>query len=204
MPIQFDVKTLSLFSRRLLNCPNYKFKYPSNVKDASVLMPLCHVDNEPSVLFTIRNKAMRTHQGEISFPGGKADPTDHSLEETALRETWEEIGIHGSAIDILGSYSPLPNKTGSLRVHPYVGYIRRPVDPTYIRFNPDEVFGVFCLPLSYLVRPDVREIRQFRGTHHKYTVFKVPEHIGENLEIWGLTSYILDGVLRKIIPEHYS
>ncbi|KAG0180437.1 nudix (nucleoside diphosphate linked moiety X)-type motif 8 [Apophysomyces sp. BC1021] len=193
MPIKFDVKTLDLFRRRLLNCPNYKFRYQPDAKNASVLMPLCVVNKEPSILFTIRNKAMRTHQGEISFPGGKADLTDHSLEDTALRETWEEVGIKPSAIDVLGCYSTLPNKTGSLRVHPFVGFIKDPVDPAQIRFNPDEVSRVFSLPLEYLLRPDVRQMRGFRETKHKYAVFKVPEHIGKDLEVWGLTSYILDG-----------
>lgn len=64
-PILFDTTTLSLFSKRLLNCPRFKLKYAPNVKEAAVLVPLCIVQGKPSVLFTVRNEHMRTHQGEI-------------------------------------------------------------------------------------------------------------------------------------------
>lgn len=64
-PIKLDTKTLALFSQRLLNCPRYKFGYKEHVRDAAVLMPLCQVNGEASVLFTVRNMNMRTHRGEI-------------------------------------------------------------------------------------------------------------------------------------------
>ncbi|KAG0738118.1 hypothetical protein G6F57_010259 [Rhizopus arrhizus] len=199
----FSTSTLLLFSRRLLNYPTFKLKYQPNVKEASVLMPLCIVDDKPSVLFTVRNMNMRTHRGEISFPGGKQDPTDESLEGTALRETFEEIGYPPQSIDLLGRYSAVPNKTGSLRVHPFVGFIKdKEIDLT--RFNPDEVSRVFTLPVEYLIDRKNREIKQFRNSSIKYPVFKVPNDIQEGeKEIWGLTSFILDGVFRKIIPKHY-
>ncbi|KAI8980392.1 hypothetical protein BDB01DRAFT_843766 [Pilobolus umbonatus] len=168
--LALDTTTLSSFSRRLINCPRLKVRYQPDVKEAAVLMPLCTIDGKPSVLFTVRNMNMRSHQGEIS----QVDPEDPSLEYTALREMSEEVGIDPSSIDILGCYSTLPNKTGSLRVHPYVGYIKDPhIDMS--KYNPDEVSSVFTLPLEYLIRPDIREIKQFR-----------------------------DSVLRKIIPEHYK
>lgn len=147
------------------------------------------------------------------------------MEYTALREAEEEVGIKPSSVDILGCYSTLPNKTGALRVHPYVGFVRcENPEELLSKFNHDEVASVFTLPIDYLTDPKVREVRQFRDSKHKYTVFKVPDSIeqGEK-EIWGLTSFILDGkacmnifgflkhtnvlligVLRKIIPEHYS
>lgn len=93
----------------------------------------------------------------------------------------------------------MPNRTGSLRVHPFLGFIRNPIDAAEVRFNPDEVSSVFTLPIEYLIRPDVRETRVFRNTKHSYTVFKVPDHIEGEREIWGLTSFILDG---KDISTH--
>lgn len=110
----------------------------------------------------------------------------------------EEVGIAPSSIDILGNYSTLPNKTGSLRVHPFLGYIKDPISSIKdLNYNKDEVSTVFSLPIDYLSRRDIREVRQFRHTQVKYPVFKVPPEIereieGEN-EIWGLTSFILDG-----------
>lgn len=129
------------------------------------------------------------------------DPSDLSLEDTALRETYEEVGIPPSAIDMLGSYSPLPNYNGSLRVHPFVGFVRNPPDTENLSFNTEEVSHVFTLPLEYLARDDVREMRNFRGTPYKYTVFKVPPHIEGEGEIWGLTSFILDGKFVSLIPS---
>ncbi|CAO3611246.1 unnamed protein product [Cunninghamella blakesleeana] len=204
LPILFDKATISLFEKRLLKSPNFKFRYQPDAKDAAVLLPLCIVNKKPSILFTICNLNMRTHRGEISFPGGKADPTDIDLKYTALRETTEEIGIPDADIDILGSYSTVPNKTGSLKVHPYVGFIRDEIDPSKLNFNPDEVSSVFSLPLDYLIQPSVRELKTFRTSQHKYTVFKIPDDMpGEEREIWGLTSFILDGVFRRILQEHY-
>lgn len=130
------------------------------------------------------------------------DTTDESLEGTALRETFEEIGYPPQSIDILGRYSAVPNKTGSLRVHPFVGFIKdKEIDLT--RFNPDEVSRVFTLPVEYLIDRKNREIKQFRNSSIKYPVFKVPDDIQEGeKEIWGLTSFILDGnsceLIRKV------
>ncbi|KAI9273502.1 NUDIX hydrolase domain-like protein [Helicostylum pulchrum] len=202
-PIVFDTATLSLFSKRLLNCPKFKLKFKPDFKEAAVLVPLCVVDGKPSVLFTVRNMTMRTHRGEISFPGGKEEPEDPTLQHTALRETQEEIGLSPSMVDVLGCYSALPNKTGSLRVHPYVGFIRAEQEDLLSKFNPDEVSSVFTLPIEYLIDPKVRMIKQFRDSKQKYTVYKLPDNIHGDKELWGLTSFILDGVLRKIVPEHY-
>ncbi|CEP16561.1 hypothetical protein [Parasitella parasitica] len=202
VPIVFDTPTLSLFRKRLLNPPKFKLNYKPNVKDAAVLVPLCVVDGKPSILFTVRNINMRTHSGEISFPGGKTDESDPSTEYTALREANEEIGLDSGSVDILGCYSALPNKTGSLKVYPYVGFIKNQVDLS--KFNADEVSSVFTLPIDYLTQPDIRQLRQFRDSKFKYTEFKVPDHIEGEKQIWGLTSFILDGVLRKIMPEHYT
>ncbi|KAI9029587.1 NUDIX hydrolase domain-like protein [Phycomyces nitens] len=162
-----NTQTLSLFSRRLLNYPTYRLKYQPNAKNAAVLLPICHNEhNQPSILFTVRNLEMRTHKGEVSFPGGKQDPADGSVEETALRETMEEIGIAPKDIDILGQFSCIPNQSGSLRVHPFVGYVRKPVNASLLNCNPEEVARAFCLPLEYLLDPSVRVLRKILPEHY--------------------------------------
>lgn len=123
------------------------------------------------------------------------DESDPSTQFTALRETKEEIGIDAESIDILGCYSALPNKTGSLKVYPYVGFIKDQVNLT--KFNPDEVSSVFTLPIDYLIQPEVRQLKQFRESKMKYTEFKVPDHIEGEKQIWGLTSFILDGMCHR-------
>jgi nudix motif 8 len=102
----------------------------------------------------------------------------------------EEIGV--SNIDILGQYAVMPNKHRNLRVHPFVGYIKDPVDVSKIIYNPDEVSRVFTLPLEYLTNPAIYEMRAFRDSSYKYPVYKTPEDI-EVREIWGLTSFIMSG-----------
>lgn len=100
-------------------------------------------------------------------------------------------------MDVLGCFSALPNKTGSLRVHPYVGFVKTQSDDLFTKFNPDEVSSVFTLPIEYLIDPKVRMIKQFRDSKREYTVFKLPDHVHGEKELWGLTSFILDG---KQIP----
>ncbi|KAF8327222.1 NUDIX hydrolase domain-like protein [Cantharellus anzutake] len=89
---------------------------------ASVLIGLCNVDGVSGVLLEVRAK-LRTHSGEISFPGGKADEIDANLVDAALREAFEEIGVRPSQVEILGCLAqPTVSSTG-LTVHCYVGFI---------------------------------------------------------------------------------
>ncbi|KAF8845198.1 hypothetical protein BDN67DRAFT_962144 [Paxillus ammoniavirescens] len=89
---------------------------------AAVLVPLCNVGNVPGVLLEVRGK-LRTHSGEVSFPGGKVDHTDSSCLAAALRETHEEVGILPDQIDVLGKFGPPERSLNGLRVWPYVGFI---------------------------------------------------------------------------------
>ncbi|KAF9929936.1 nudix (nucleoside diphosphate linked moiety X)-type motif 8 [Linnemannia zychae] len=169
------------------------------VRQAGVFMPLCVYKGVPSVLFTIRASNMRNHKGEVSFPGGKRDPTDKTVLDTALREMEEEIFIPRDNVEVLGECGALPNKGCTMKVHPFVGYIKEPIeDLSSIRFNQDEVQKVFAVPLQHLMDPEKRSLVQFRNSKVLYPVWKVDE---ENITIWGLTAFILDGVLRRIAKE---
>ncbi|KAH6915848.1 hypothetical protein BKA70DRAFT_1092938 [Coprinopsis sp. MPI-PUGE-AT-0042] len=88
---------------------------------AAVLIPLCNVDNEPSIIFELRSRTLRSHSGEVSFPGGRVDDSDPSYEYTALRETHEELGIDPRRVESLGTFGPPEqNMKGNLRVWPTV------------------------------------------------------------------------------------
>lgn len=126
-----------------------------------------------------------------SFPGGKRDPTDTSVLDTALREMEEEIFISRDQVEVLGECAPLPNKGCTMKVHPFVGYIKEPIeDLDSIKFNKDEVQRVFTVPLQDLLNPDKRSMVQFRNSKVLYPVWKVDT---ENITIWGLTAFIIDG-----------
>ncbi|KAF9362802.1 hypothetical protein BGX34_005459 [Mortierella sp. NVP85] len=142
---------------------------------------------------------MRNHRGEVSFPGGKRDPTDETILDTALREMEEEISISRDQVEVLGEFAPMPNKDCTMRVHPFVGFIKEPIeDIESIVFNPDEVYKVFTVPMDELIDPERRSMVRFRTSKFLYPVWKID---AEDITIWGLTAFILDGVLRRIAKE---
>jgi len=130
----------------------------------------------------LRGKTLRTHSGEVSFPGGRVDDTDKSFLYTALRETHEELGIHPRRVDVLGQLGPPEfNKTGDMRVWPFVGFVR-PKHTEYelhrmaedeplpsidllslhSELSPNEVAMAFHLPLATIVNPSNMRTRGFR------------------------------------------
>ncbi|KAG0231690.1 nudix (nucleoside diphosphate linked moiety X)-type motif 8 [Actinomortierella wolfii] len=168
------------------------------IREAAVIMLLCDVKGVPSVLFTVRGNHMRNHRGECSFPGGKRDAEDPTILSTALREMYEEVSIHSDDVEVLGEYAAMPNKDCTMRVTPFVGYLRKPLeDVSTIVFNPDEVQKVFTVPVDELLDPKRRTMVRFRDSKYMYPVW----HVQDGLTIWGLTAFILDGVLRTIASE---
>ena len=223
----YDKHSLSLMSKRLAqislpshsSSPNYpsssfKWKYKSQSPAlASVLIPLVNAHGKPAVLFTMRASKLNRHAGEVSFPGGRHDPTDSSLLYTALRETKEEIGI--CDFNILGELPPLPDLSRRIKVHPFIGVympnnshfndINKLHSVAYIHIedikcNRDEVDYVFTRSLEELLDPSTRSITTFRDTNIQVPTWKGPN--GEN--IWGLTAFILDAFLRNIIAPSTS
>lgn len=79
-------------------------------RKAAVLVPLCTVKGEPSIMFMVRSNKIHAHRGEVSFPGGMMDGTDLDLITTALRETKEEIGLEIPREAVWGSLQSLPNR----------------------------------------------------------------------------------------------
>ena len=119
------------------------------LRAASVLIPVIERDSGLTVLFTRRTDHLQTHAGQISFPGGGAEPADASPIATALRETEEEIGLHPRHVEILGSLDEHPTVTG-YRVTPVVGLVLPPFD---LRLDEFEVAEIFEVPLAFLLDP---------------------------------------------------
>ena len=116
---------------------------------ASVLVPLILRDDELTVLLTQRTDHLTDHPGQISFPGGRAEPEDADATATALREAQEEIGLHARHIDVLGALPTYTTGTGFV-VTPVVALIEPPFT---IEADPFEVAEVFEVPLSFLMSP---------------------------------------------------
>ena len=162
---------------------------------AAVLIPLYEREGQYHVLFTLRTEHVEHHKGQISFPGGAADPEDPDLEFTALRETFEEIGVRPDDVEVLGRLDDIVTITNFL-VTPYVGVLRGPV-PYPFRHNEHEVAELLEVPLSHLMEEAnvVQETREIGGRPTPTYSYRFGEHV-----IWGATARILRGFLDLLAP----
>lgn len=155
-----------------------------------MLLPLViNGSGAAELLLTKRPRTLNAHGGEVSFPGGSFDETDSSLEETALRETFEEIGIDKSRISITGALNDCISKAG-LRVTPFVGIVSEPFE---IRISESEVEKVYRLPLSFFMCGETSWTERWVRDGEARTVFF--HRYGDDI-IWGLTAQIIDNFLR--------
>ena len=165
-----------------------------NLHAASVLVPIIAREREPTVLFTQRTAHLKNHSGQISFPGGRAEQSDESPEHTALRETWEEIGLAAERIELLGRLSDYHTRTG-YRVTPVVGIVLPPFE---LRPDDNEVADVFEVPLAFLLdeRNLQRHSREFEGQQRQF--FAIPY---EDRYIWGATAGMLVNLQRHLLRK---
>ncbi|WP_340620350.1 CoA pyrophosphatase [Xenorhabdus siamensis] len=166
-------------------------KYLSNnQRNAAVLLPII-CKPEPTLLLTQRAKSLRSHAGQVAFPGGAADPEDHSLIATALREAEEEVNIPHHQVQILGQLAPL-DSSGGYRVTPVVGLVSPPFS---FQVNPTEVDRVFEIPLfDALSLPCYRylDIKR-RNRQHRIYFYWYREQM-----IWGLTAAIIYQLAQQV------
>jgi len=162
-------------------------------RPAAVLVPVVE-RAEPTVLLTLRTADLKSHSGQIAFPGGKIDAGDASPLEAALREAHEEIGLDRSLVDPIG-YLDLYLTFSGFRILPAVAR----VDPGYrLAINPSEVAEAFEVPLEFLMEPanHQRHSREWKqGIHRHY--YAMP--FGERY-IWGVTA----GILRNLYERIYA
>ncbi len=164
-----------------------------NYRAAAVLIPLVCTQDKWHLLFTRRTDMVQNHKGQVSFPGGAAEMEDVCREDTALRETYEEIGIERGQVEILGKMWEMPTITG-FSVTPVVGLIQW---PTLLSLSPLEVSRVFIVPLDWLADPANREEVELTlpdGRREKVIYFQPFD--GE--KIWGATARIALNFLRVI------
>jgi 8-oxo-dGTP pyrophosphatase MutT (NUDIX family) len=158
---------------------------------ASVLVPIVAHPQGLTVLFTQRTTQLKAHSGQVSFPGGRAEPGDASPEFTALRESQEEIGLAPERVEILARLPDYHTRTG-FRVTPIVGLLTPPLD---LAPDPREVAEVFEVPLPFLLDPrnHRRQTREFNGQ----TVGFYEMNFGERT-IWGATAGMLVNLYRHL------
>lgn len=156
----------------------------ARVTEAAVLVPLVNRAGRVQVLFTQRTPHLEDHASQISFPGGRVEASDVSREDTALRETEEEIGLPRATVALLGRLPEYEIPSG-FRITPVVGWVE---PPFALKPDPFEVAEVFEAPLEHFLDSahyHRREFR-FRGRHRHYLA--VPF---EGRYIWGATAGML-------------
>ncbi|XP_063408485.1 mitochondrial coenzyme A diphosphatase NUDT8-like [Mytilus trossulus] len=189
-------KKLSTYTNKIPE----KFK-KKGARNASVLIPLCTVNGEPSLLFMVRPMTMAQHRGEVCFPGGKEDDGDRDLIHTALRESHEEIGLLEDNIDIWGQMMPAPsNRDGSLNVVPIIGHCGE-IDLSSLHLNKDEATSVFTRSIDSLCNSV--HSTQFRRDIKSVEGYTLPVYTGGQHRIWGLTAIFVHQLLGLIVPELY-
>lgn len=145
---------------------------------------------EPGVILTVRHESMRTHAGQIAFPGGRIDPGEQTT-DAALREASEELGLDTAVVDVVGAMDQYRTVTGFL-VTPVVGVI--PPDVPLIPHDA-EVADWFEAPLDFLLDPanQVRRQTVFAGRERHYY-----EIAWEGRRIWGATAAMLVNLSRLL------
>src|SRR3954469_4431178 len=164
---------------------------PSGMTPASVLIPIVAHPEGLTVLFTKRTVHLKAHSGQVSFPGGRAEPSDPTPEDTALREAEEEIGLARARVELLGRCSEYLTRTG-FRVTPVIGVIRPPLELVPDAREVDEVFEV---PLAFLLDP-ANHRRATREINGRTVGYYEMEHQGR--VIWGATAGMLVNLYRRI------
>ncbi len=159
---------------------------------AGVMLFLYPKDNEWNLAFIKRQEYPGAHSGQISFPGGKADVLDSSIQHTALRETEEEIGVPASQINILGSLTKLYIPVSEFEVYPFVGFSQ--ALPQF-KIDPHEVQYLIQIKVNDLLNPAIRLERPY--TQHDLNG-TIPYFDLQGHEIWGATAMILNEFLTLI------
>ena len=161
------------------------------LRTAAVLVPFILRDSGYTVLFTKRSEGLSDHAGQISFPGGCTDHRDHSLIDTAKRETFEEVGIAQHSVEVITTLSTIRTGTGFI-IHPVVGLVDSSVQMVA---NPSEVEQVFEVPLTYLLGAEnYRQelIQTSVGPRQCETIHY------QNHRIWGATAAIITSFRLRI------
>jgi len=164
--------------------PSKFFKEPS--RPAAVLIPFLKIDKTWHILFTRRTDTLPEHSGQVAFPGGGSEPEDKSPEATALRETYEEIGLAPENVQILGKLNTLQT-ISNYCITPVVGVIPWPY---LFQLELTEVSWIFTIPLAWLANPTHYEIRH-RALPSPFPPIPVVyfQHYDGEL-LWGVSAQI--------------
>jgi 8-oxo-dGTP pyrophosphatase MutT (NUDIX family) len=171
------------------------------LRSSAVLVVLADGSDGAEVLLTRRSEALRSHRGEISFPGGRVDPGE-TFEAAALREAFEEVSLDPSAVQLHGRLDPISTMVSRSFIVPVIGTVdHQPV----LEPAADEVDRIMWVPLAELTRDDTfrEEIWDFDGGRRPMFFFELDDET-----IWGATARVLHQLMRVALgvdgPEPHA
>ena len=175
------------YLKHILSSRQKKTINDKGLKPAAVLVPLFYVGKELHILFTRRSNKVLYHKGQISFPGGRPHKNDPDFLRTALRESWEEIGLKSEDVQILGELDNTPTITTGFNIRPFVGIIPYPYP---FKLNPEETTEILDIPISALMQDSAysSKVADAEGIKQETYVYK-----GQS--IWGATARIVKQLL---------
>jgi len=172
-----------------LMLPHGRELYPSadnnSVIQSSVLLLLFPYNEKIHTCLIRRPSSMRNHGGQIAFPGGRKELLDKDLIETALRESFEEIGTDSRQIEIIGALTPLYVNVSNFTINPFIGWSE--IVPEF-KIDSREVDEIFIVPIEKFAHHtayQLREVTTINGT------FEVPGFYIDQLFVWGATAMII-------------
>ncbi len=165
---------------------------------SAVLVPVYDTPDGPEMIFTRRAWHLRSHAGQISFPGGRAEDGDRDLVHTALRESEEEIGLSPDSVTVLGELERLTTVASPANIVPILGVL--PERPSQLVASADEVDDILHVSIAELLRPEIyREEIWFRNMDPAWpdgipiTFFEL-----EGDTLWGATARIVRTLLEQV------
>jgi 8-oxo-dGTP pyrophosphatase MutT (NUDIX family) len=172
----------------------------ANSRRAAVLVPILLDDGEARVVYTVRRGDLADHAGQISFPGGSAEPSDASLLETALREAEEEIDLSRGLVEVIGELEEMYIPPSNFRVSPFVGLLPARAE---LVLAPDEVEEIFTVSLDTLTAPETLRTVPWVYEDRQYEVPVFATDGPSPRNIWGATAAITAVLLARLGWQHY-
>lgn len=170
-----------------------RMEAPDDARKAAVLVLFYPSGPDVMLVFMKRNEYPGVHSGQVSFPGGGMEPQDPDMEQTALRETQEELGVRASTVRVIGRLSELYIPPSNFLVTPVVGYATKRPE---FRPDPGEVAGIIEVRLSDLLRSGTiqqKEIELFPSARMEVPCFFVNDTV-----IWGATAMMLSELIAVV------
>lgn len=168
--------------------------HEADALNAAVLAAFTDGGVEPELILTQRSKGMRSHAGEVAFPGGKIERVDNTLIDTALRESHEEIGLLPNQVEIIGQIDAMHSRQG-VKVQPIIGLVDASLD-----FKPrsEELDSVFKVPVSLFYDDSAKIIHRFEMNN---SLVEMPAFRFRDYTIWGLTAAMIVKILNQVNDE---